>query len=283
MREHIPYRTSLMLLSILLIAGCSSIPNIFKPAKYSLLSSTKNFIAMNNIRSYGAIVDKSDFYPKRAFAFSYRYCARTPIEAIQDIQEYQSLAKHVCDNNHGQLIHQENGTWCVSSANSTEEQPLFYGRISSTELWEEFCPEGAYVTLKVIENTYASAGKWYGAAQELGYQPYHQYRKIILINTADGLLYLTPKEPILNQLWTEESQFIYTSRGQAVCLFEQLEGPALGYTYRGTVDSVSNDKVKVLVTTKLKGDLRTAPIAEPLEWHQKAYITAPANAWFVCG
>ncbi|PSW05076.1 hypothetical protein [Photobacterium lipolyticum] len=283
MREHVPYRSSLMVLSILLIAGCSSIPNIFKPAKYSLLSSTKNFIAMNNIRSNGTIVDKSDFYPKRAFAFSYRYCARNPVEAKQDILEYQLLAKNVCDNNKGQLIHQENGTWCVSSVNSAEERPLFYARISSTELWAELCPDGPFVTLKVIENTYASAGKWYNAALVLGYQPYYQYRKIISINTVDGQLYQMPKEPVVNELWTEESQFIYTSIGQVVCLFEQLEGPALGYTYRGTVDSVSNDKVKVLVTTKLRGDLRTAPISEPLEWHKEAYITAPANAWFVCG
>ncbi|MGF1761478.1 hypothetical protein L4D76_26945 [Photobacterium sagamiensis] len=283
MRKHVPYQSSLMVLSILLIAGCSSIPNIFKPAKYSLLSSTNNFIAMDDIRSYGDIVDKSDFYPKRSFSFSYRYCTRSPAEANKDIVEYQSLAKHVCDTNHGQLIHQDSGTWCVSNANSVEELPLFHGRISSTELWAELCPDGPFITLKVIENTYFSAGKWYDAAQALGYQPYYRYRKIISINTTGGQLYQTPKEPVLNELWTEESQFIYTNIGQVVCLFEQLEGPALGYTYRGTVDSVSNDKVKVLVTTKLKGDLRTAPISEPLEWHREAYITAPANAWFVCG
>ncbi|PSW06801.1 hypothetical protein [Photobacterium lipolyticum] len=283
MHNHISFRYSSMVFSILLLAGCSSTPDNAKTTEYRFLDSTRSFITLNDSRRNGAVVDKGYFYPKSAFSFSYRYCAKSPSHANQDIVEYQALAKRVCDANNGQLIHQESGTWCVSNANTVAEYPLFSARISSTELWADLCLDGPFVTLKVIENTNAPLGKWYDAAQVLGYQPYTRYRKLILVDTNQGALYLVTKEPASAELWNDESRYIYTNIGQIVCLYNQPEGSGLGYTYRGTVQSVSNGRVKVLATTKLKGDIRTAPALERLEWHREAYINAAANAWFVCG
>ncbi|MGF1758161.1 hypothetical protein L4D76_09480 [Photobacterium sagamiensis] len=283
MHNHIAFRFSSMVFFILLIASCNSTPDNVKTTEYRFFDSTRSFIKLNDTRRNGAVIDKGFFYPKSAFSFSYRYCAKSPSHAKQDIMEFQALAKRVCDANTGQLIHQESGTWCVSNANTVAEYPFFSARISSTELWADLCLDGPFVTLKVIENTNAPYGKWYDAAQVLGYQPYTQYRKLISVNTDQGELYLVTKEPVSADLWNEESRYIYTNIGQIVCLFNQPDGSGLGYTFRGTVESVSNGRVKVLATTKLKGDIRTAPALEQLEWHREAYINAVANAWFVCG
>lgn len=282
MHNHLSCRYWPMVFSIFLLAGCSSIPDNVKTTKYRFFDSTKRFITLNNTRRNGAVVDKEDLSPTSAFSFRYRYCAKSPLDAKQDILEYQTLAKRVCDANNGQLIHQEPSTWCVSNANTGNEYPLFSARISSTELWADLCLDGPFVTLSVIENTNAPFSKWYNAAQTLGYQPYTQYRKLISVHSDQGELYQVTKESASAGLWNDENQYIYTNIGQAVCLYNKPKGSGLGHTYRGTVQSVSHGRVKVLATIKLKGDIRTAPALEPLEWHKEAYINAPANAWFIC-
>lgn len=271
-------------ITALLLASCSSTPeSYYASGKYRFFDSTRSFINLNDTRRNGAVVDKGLFYPKRAFAFSYRYCADSPEQARQDIQEFQQLAKQVCDANIGQLIHQDTGTWCVYNANTVEERPIFYAKISSTALWADLCLDGPFVTLKVIENTKASPEEWYEGAKVLGYQPYSKYRRLVAPPSVQGQLYEPQKEPIATEFWNEESQYIYTNLGSIVCLYNRPDDSPVGYTYQGTVHSVSQGLVKVATRTKYKGDIRTAPALERLEWHDLAYITAAANAWFVCG
>ena len=268
----------------LLLVSCSSAPeSALGPGKYRFFDSVRSFINLNDTRRSGSVVDKGLFYPKSAFSFTYRYCAGSAEEARKDIHEFQQLAKRVCDANTGQLIHQDTGTWCVNNANTVEERPFFYARISSTELWADLCLDGPFVTLKVIENTQASPEKWYEAAKVLGYQPYSKHRQLVIPDSAHGQLYQPSKEPIATEFWNEESQYIYTHIGSVVCLYNRPEDSPVGYTYRGTVHSVNQGLVKVAANAKFRGDIRTAPALEHLEWHKLAYITAAANAWFVCG
>lgn len=271
------------LLSVLL-AGCSSTSTFFTgDSEYSFRDSAESFIQMNDTRSSGAEVDKGLFYPKSTFSYTYRYCANSPDMAQQDMAEFHQLAKRVCDANHGQIIHQDTGSWCVNYPDTANEQPVFYARISSTELWADLCLDGPFVTLKVIENTEARPDEWYQAAKVLGYQPYSQYRMLVPAPEA-GQLHQPEKEPVATEFWNEESEYIYTNVGSVVCLYNRPAGENIGYTYQGTVHSVNNGLVKVATTTKLKGDIRTAPALEPMAWHHPmAYITAAANAWFVCG
>ncbi|MCW8329237.1 hypothetical protein MD588_10505 [Photobacterium sp. SDRW27] len=266
------------------VISCSSAPDsIFFYNQYRFFDSAKSFINLNEARSSGAVVDKGLFYPKSAFSFTYRYCANSPQEAQNDIQEFQQLAKRVCDANTNQLIHQDTGTWCVYNANTVDEFPLFYAKISSTELWADLCLDGPFVTIKLIENTRAWPEKWYEAAKVLGYQPYSVHRQLVIPTSDHGQLYQSPKEPISTELWNEESQYIYSHIGSTVCLYNRPVDSAIGYTYIGTVHSVKDGLVKVATKAKYKGDIRTAPALEQLEWHSMAYITAAANSWFVCG
>lgn len=276
--------STLGVIAALLLVSCSSTTDsFFATSKYRFMDSTRSFINLNDIRRSGAVVDKGLFYPKSAFSFTYRYCANSTEEARNDIHEFQQLAKRVCDANTGRLIHQDTGTWCVYNANTAEETPAFYARISSTELWADLCLDGPFVTLKVIENTRASQDKWYQGAKVLGYQPYSKHRRLVIPDSEQSQLYQPLKEPIATEFWNEESQYIYTNIGSVVCLYNRPEDSPVGYTYQGTVHSVSQGMVKVAANAKFKGDIRTAPALEHLEWHKLAYITAAANAWFVCG
>jgi len=273
----------LSLITALVLVGCSSTSeSFFSSSEYRFHDSAQSFISLNETRSNGAVVDKGLFYPKSAFSFTYRYCANSPQGASNDIQEFHQLAKRVCDANVGQLIHQDTGTWCVYNPNTVDERPIFYTKISSTELWADLCLDGPFVTLKVVENTEASPEEWYEAAKILGYQPYSSHRKLITPSEL-GQLPQPQKEPIATEFWNEESQYIYTNIGSVVCLYNRPENSAIGYTYLGTVHSVDSGLVKVAATTKLRGDIRTAPVLEQLDWHKMAYITAAANSWFVCG
>ncbi|GAB3517456.1 hypothetical protein [Photobacterium alginatilyticum] len=271
------------LITALFVVGCSSTSeSFFSSSEYRFHDSTQSFIALNDTRKNGAVVDKGLFYPKSAFSFTYRYCANSQQEANNDIQEFHQLSKRVCDANVGQLIHQDTGTWCVYNPNTVDERPIFYSKISSTALWADLCLDGPFVTLKVIENTEASPDVWYDAAKILGYQPYSSYRKLITPPEV-GQIPQPIKEPVATELWNEESEYIYTNIGSVVCLYNRPKDSTIGYTYLGTVHSVGNGLVKVAATAKLKGDIRTAPTLEQLEWHRMAYITAAANSWFVCG
>ncbi|OLQ74369.1 hypothetical protein BIT28_09355 [Photobacterium proteolyticum] len=271
------------LITAFFVIGCSSTSeSFFSSSEYRFHDSTQSFIALNDTRRNGAVVDKGLFYPKSAFSFTYRYCANSQQEANNDIQEFHQLTKRVCDANVGDLIHQDTGTWCVYNPNSVDERPIFYSRISSTALWADLCLDGPFVTLKVIENTEASPDEWYDAAKILGYQPYSPYRKL-LTPPEVGQIPQPIKEPVATDLWNEESEYIYTNIGSVVCLYNRPKDSAIGYTYLGTVHSVGNGLVKVAATAKLKGDIRTAPTLEQLEWHRMAYITAAVNSWFVCG
>ncbi|PSW23058.1 hypothetical protein C9I94_17945 [Photobacterium swingsii] len=269
---------------LLTLTACSSTPLfVSKSPDMQFLLSTRAFIDMNDTRRNGAVVDKGLFYPKDTYSFAYRYCATSPETAINDIAEYQQLAKRTCDANQGKLVHQSTGTWCVSNANTPEESPIFYARISSTELWADLCLDGPFITMRVIENTDAAADEWRASAKILGYQPYTATRQLISKNDTYGQLYQSPAAPLGDQTWDQESLYIYNSTGQTVCLYDQANDSPLGHTFLGTVESVDVGKVRVLVTAKMKGDIRTAPIMEKLEWHDSAYITAPAHSWFVCG
>lgn len=63
---------------IAVIAGCSSTPPPPKPAPdYSFKTVAKKFIAADNSRSNGVVVDKGMFYPKETFSYSYRYCSNS--------------------------------------------------------------------------------------------------------------------------------------------------------------------------------------------------------------
>ncbi|WP_053111879.1 hypothetical protein [Photobacterium swingsii] len=153
---------------LLTLTACSSTPLfVSKSPDMQFLLSTRAFIDMNDTRRNGAVVDKGLFYPKDTYSFAYRYCATSPETAINDIAEYQQLAKRTCDANQGKLVHQSTGTWCVSNANTPEESPIFYARISSTELWADLCLDGPFITMRVIENTDAAADEWRASAKIL--------------------------------------------------------------------------------------------------------------------
>ncbi|MDO6541837.1 hypothetical protein [Photobacterium sanguinicancri] len=268
---------------LLTLTACSSTPLLTKSSDLLFLHSTQVYIDMTDARRNGSVVDKGLFYPKDTYSFAYRYCATSPESATTDIAEYQQLAKRTCDANQGKLVHQSTGTWCVSNANTLDEAPIFYARISSTELWADLCLDGPFVTMRVIENTDAAEDEWRASAKILGYQPYSSTRQLMSKNDSYGQLYQTPVAPLDDQTWDQESLYIYNSTGQTVCLYDQANNSPLGHTFLGTVESVDVGKVRVLVTAKIKGDIRTAPIMEKLEWHDRAYITAPAHSWFVCG
>ena len=286
MLKHFHFQSSSIMLFALFLVGCSSTSET-RPdlAEYSFLDSTKSFLELNSTRNNGAVVDKGNFYPKSAYSFSYRYCANSSQQAKNDVAEYLDLAKRTCDANIGTLVHQETASWCVYNANTVEERPIFSARISSTELWADLCLDGPFVTLRVIENTNAPSNEWLSAAQVLGYQPYSIHRTLISDSNDLGSAAYTsqPNVTVQPQVWTEESQFIYTNKGQTVCLFEQPKGSSLGHTYQGAVMQAYKGRVKVLATAKFKGDIRIAPALEKVDWYSEAYIDAAANSWFVCG
>ncbi|MGF1686589.1 hypothetical protein L4C36_07815 [Photobacterium japonica] len=266
-----------------LLFGCSSTPDEPRRAgDYSMLDSTQSFIDLNDTRRNGAIVDKGTFYPKDTYAFAYRYCSTGEDNAQRDIAEYHTLAKRVCDANNGSLIHQKTATWCVANPNTVNEMPLFSARISSTDLWADLCLDGPFVTLRLNENAYTLDSEWREAAQILGYQPYTAHRQLVPNTTVDTPLHNTPQPAAAPKPWSNESQYIYSNIGTTVCYYDQSKTNALGYTYRGQVFSVKEGLVKVLTREKIKGDIRTAPVWEQINWHDKAFITAPASAWFVC-
>ncbi|OAN13026.1 hypothetical protein A3K86_15275 [Photobacterium jeanii] len=266
------------------LVACSSKTPLTKAPELYFKQSTLAFIDLNETRRNGAVVDKGLFYPKDTYSFTYRYCAVSPESALNDIAEYQQLAKRTCDANGGKLVHQQTGTWCVNNANTSDEFPIFYARISSTELWADLCLDGPFVTLRVVENTNAPADEWLASAKVLGYQPYTATRQLVSSNDSYGQLYQAPATPVEDiDMWDQESLYIYNSPGQTVCLYNQENTNQLGHTYQGVVENVNLGKVRVLVTRKLKGDIRTAPTLELQHWHDRAYITAPAQSWFVCG
>ncbi|WEM44509.1 hypothetical protein PTW35_24890 (plasmid) [Photobacterium sp. DA100] len=265
----------------LLLSGCSSGPDgVRRSGEYSFYDSTQSFIALTDTRRSGAVVDKGVFYPKNTFAYTYRYCSDNPRQAAKDIAEYQALAKRVCDTNSGQLISQASGTWCVLAANTPNEQPLFSAKITSTALWADLCLDGPFVTLRLNENTQASQSQWYESAQVLGYEPYSPLRELAP-GTAITQAINQPASPATAP-WGDESQYIYSHIGTTVCLYDHPHQTNLGHTYRGQVFSVNDGLVKVSVKEKFKGDIRTAPMREKVNWHRTSYITAPANSWFVC-
>ncbi|UTM59747.1 hypothetical protein L4174_016870 [Photobacterium sp. CCB-ST2H9] len=267
----------------LILSGCSSLPaSLGFGSQYSMYRTTQDFISESESRENGAVVDKGMYYPKSAYSYTYRYCSNTPAQAHEDIAQYQNMVKQVCNANHGRMIHLDSGSWCVADANTKDERPYFYASISSTEQWADLCLDGPFITLKVIENNGAPDNEWYLSAIALGYLPFSTDRQLIDLPPETVLLTNTRKAPGTNGTWTEESEHIYTSIGERVCLYEKPDRNSLGYTYRGTVQKADKGKVRVLIKEKFKGDIRTAPYLEPLDWHEEAYITASASAWFVC-
>ncbi|KLV03708.1 hypothetical protein ABT56_18000 [Photobacterium aquae] len=276
-------RSSLYLpLLPLLVVGCGTTSHAPRtPSEYSFYDTTQSFVTFNETRRNGAVVDKGIFYPKSEFTFTYRYCSDNPQQAEHDVVEYQTLAKNVCNINQGQLIHQGTGTWCVSNANTYDEQPIFYARISSTDLWADLCLDGPFVTLKTIENTHHNGEEWFEAAQVLGYEPYGAER--LLVPPAEaGTLHQAPPAQPAPAVVSEESLYISANPGATVCIFDKPPGSPYGYTYRGQVQSSQNGIIRALVSQKYKGDLRTAPAQELVPWHEQAYITAASTSWFVC-
>ncbi|KDM89625.1 hypothetical protein [Photobacterium galatheae] len=282
MQKH-TYRVFIFWGAMTGLAGCSSLPAALGlSSQYSMYGTTQDFLSENETRVNGAVIDKGKYYPKSAYSYAYRYCSNTPAQAREDIAQYQNLVKQVCNGNGGQMIHLDSGSWCVAEPNTHHERPYFFASISSTEQWADLCLDGPFITLKVIENNGAPDSEWYLAAMALGYQPFSSDRQLIEVPPETVILTETRKVPGTNGTWTEESEHIYTSIGERVCLYEKPDRNSLGYTYRGTVQNASKGKVRVLIKEKFKGDIRTAPYLEPLEWHQEAYITASASAWFVC-
>ncbi|WP_027251166.1 hypothetical protein [Photobacterium halotolerans] len=281
MQKHFS-RACLAFTGLFWLSGCSSLSSLGFSSDYSMYDTAQEFIDENEVRSNGAVVDKGQYYPKSAYSYTYRYCSNSPEQAAEDIAQFQNLARQVCDLNNGQLNHQETGTWCVVNTNTAEEYPFFSASISSTDQWADLCLDGPFVTLKVIENDGAPDDEWYSSAIVLGYLPYTAERRLLDAPAAATVLIEPTKAPAANGAWTEESEHIYTSVGENVCLYERPRNSTLGYTYRGTVRNATDGKVRVLVTEKYKGDIRTAPTLERLDWHEEAYITASAKAWFVC-
>lgn len=277
------YKYTFSALFTTLLFGCSSTPDEPRRAgEYSMLDTTQTFIDYNDTRRNGAVVDKGAFYPKDTYSFSYRYCSTGQDSAKKDVAEYQALAKRVCDANHGTLIHQQTATWCVANPNTINEMPLFSARISSTDLWADLCLDGPFVTLRLTENPYMLDAEWQEAAQILGYQPYTAYRQLIPSTTVEAPIQSAAQPAAAPKPWSNESQYIYSNIGTTVCYYDQSKTSPIGYTYRGQVYSVKEGLVKVLTREKIKGDVRTAPVWEHISWHDKAFITAPASAWFVC-
>lgn len=281
MQKHFS-RACLTLTGLFWLSGCSSLSSLGFSSDYSMYDTARDFIDENEVRSNGAVVDKGQYYPKSAYSYTYRYCSNSPAQAAEDIAQFQNLARQVCDLNNGQLNHQETGTWCVVNTNTAEENPLFSASISGTDQWADLCLDGPFVTLNVIENDGAPDDEWYNSAIVLGYQPYSPERRLLDTPATATALIEPTRAPAANGAWTEESEHIYTSVGENVCLYERPRNSTLGYTYRGTVRNATEGKVRVLVTEKYKGDIRTAPTLERLDWHEEAYITASAKAWFVC-
>ncbi|MDO6708540.1 hypothetical protein [Photobacterium sp. 1_MG-2023] len=281
--QHTPYRIGIFMAGFLVLTGCSSLPRSLGFGNtYSMYGTTQEFLSESEARINGAVIDQGRYYPKSAYSYTYRYCSAAPEQAREDIAEYQNLAKQVCDANGGNMVHLQSGSWCVAEANTEAERPLFFAAINSTEQWADLCLDGPFVTLKVIENDGAPDNEWYLSAMALGYQPYTIDRELVDVPPETIIQTEAAKAPGSNGTWTAESEHIYTSIGERVCLFEKPGRGNLGYTYRGTVQNSANGKVRVLITEKFRGDIRTAPYLEPLEWHNEAYITANASSWFVC-
>ncbi|MCD9539946.1 hypothetical protein GLP22_01790 [Photobacterium carnosum] len=268
---------------IAVVAGCSSTPppSPPKPAPdFSFKTAANKFIAADSTRSNGVVVDKGMFYPKETFAYSYRYCTNSDQQAQQDIAQFNQLAAKTCSVNKGSLVNLETGTWCIQHANTDQETPLFAARISSIDLWADICSGGPFVTMRIIENRDIPHSAWVDGAELLGYQPYSVHRTLMTTKAIGQLDDATL--PPAEEAWTEETTFIATHVGETVCMYKKSKDDVYGATYKGTIESVKEGRVRVLATRKIKGDVRIAPISTPLPWHKKAIIEADAKSWFIC-
>ena len=267
------------------VAGCSSTPPP-PPApvvEKSFKTVASQFMTSDATRSQGTIVDKGMFYPKETFSLSYRYCSASAEQAQKEIDQFYQLAKKTCKANSGTMINQDTDAWCVSHPNTQDETPIFSARITSTDLWADVCPTGPFVTMRVIENKDVDKAAWIDGAKLLGYQPYSVHRKIVPSNQSQAALFSEKETPAPDQEpWTEETGFIATHIGETVCMYKKTKDEAYGVTYKGKIQSVNDDRVSVLATEKLKGDIRIAPEIDPLPWHKEAVIEADARSWFIC-
>lgn len=271
---------------ITLLVGCSSSPEPKAPPAttpqldYSFKTATSKFINADHTRQRGVVVDKGMFYPKETFAFRYRYCSASEDNALQDMVNFNQLVDQVCHNNAGSIINLNSGSWCVQQANTPEETPIFAARISATELWSDICMTGPFITLRVIENRDISQSAWVDGAKLLGYQPYSNHRILVSKTELAHLNDMTPSPD--QEMWTEETSFIASHVGETVCIYKKAKNDSFGVTYKGKVDSIKDNRIRVLATRKIKGDIRIAPISTPLPWHKKAYIEADVKSWFLC-
>lgn len=266
---------------IAVIAGCSSTPPPPTPAPdYSFKTAAKKFIAADSSRSNGVVVDKGLFYPKETFSYSYRYCSNSEQQAQQDMAQFNQLAAKTCSINKGSLVNLDTGTWCVQHPNTDQETPLFAARISSIDLWADICSGGPFVTMRIIENRDIPQSAWVDGATLLGYQPYSVHRTLMSSKAIEQLDDATPAPA--EEAWTEETAFIASHVGESVCIYKKSKDDAYGITYKGTIESVKDGRVRVLATRKIKGDIRIAPISTPLPWHKQAIIEADAKSWFIC-
>lgn len=265
------------------LAGCSSTPPPTPVTHSGFKAAAMQFMTADPIRYQGTVVDKGQFYPKETFTLSYRYCAASPAQAEQEISAFYDLAKQTCTQNNGVMLNQEHDTWCVTHPSSTQETPLFAARITTSELWADICPTGPFVTMRVIENQDVEPAEWVAGATLLGYQPYSPHRKMVTQEKPDAEIFNEEESPAPEQeAWTEESGFIATHIGETVCMYKKTKDEAFGVTYKGTIHRVNNDRISVLATEKLKGDIRTAPEFERLPWYPEAIIEADIRSWFVC-
>ena len=267
---------------IAVLTGCSSPPpQPQKPAPdYSFKTAAQKFIAADSARNNGVVVDKGLFYPKETFSYSYRYCANSEQQAQQDIIQFDQLATQTCAANNGSMVNLDAGTWCVQHPNTDQETPLFASRISSIDLWADICSTGPFVTMRIIENRDIPQTAWVDGAKLLGYQPYSIHRTLMTAKAIQHLDDATP--PPAQEAWTEETAFIASHVGETVCMYKKSKDEAYGVTYKGTIKSVKDGRVRVLATRKIKGDVRIAPVSTPLPWHKKALIEADAKSWFIC-
>ncbi|OBU33515.1 hypothetical protein [Photobacterium phosphoreum] len=266
---------------IAVLAGCSSTPPPPKPAPdYSFKTAAKKFIAADSTRNNGVVVDKGLFYPKETFSYSYRYCSTSEQQAQQDIAQFDQLATKTCTANNGSMVNLDTGTWCVQHPNTDQETPLFASRISSIDLWADICSGGPFVTMRIIENRDIPQTAWIDGAKLLGYQPYSTHRTLMSSKAIKHLDDETP--PPAEEPWTEETAFIASHVGETVCMYKKSKDDAYGVTYKGTIESIKDGRVRVLATRKIKGDVRIAPVSTPLPWHKKAIIEADAKSWFIC-
>ncbi len=65
-------------------------------------------------------------------------------------------------------------------------------------------------------------------------------------------------------------------------MYKKTKDEAYGVTYKGQIQSVKDNRVSVLATEKLKGDIRVAPEMDQLPWYKEAVIEADARSWFIC-